>query len=346
MSASSGNSNSAALAKGQKRPSSAAPSIGGLLQGISEHSAITPNTVKSSGRGSDYFSADHKNDPIYSSQKEGEPRQAKIPKLSHRTPTASPPRRDDNKILHSIDFITRMPSPVADRVSLPPLKSRCSPESMSDPGSSPSMNQSCTDIIVAGCTAAFDSIPSPAHYGRDNDREFKYSIQHSSTMAKTTPPLSRDYQFPQPTAHTHTTTISNVLSLSNRLPPYQSTTAAPQHQFRPTATNTITSAAIPTSLASISTSTQTSTSSPTPSSLATIESQLHRLRQYSDELLALSLHDSHRILQQEIRHVEETLLLAKRERSERLIKAFETEFPGLVEVREGVKREGAKLGYF
>lgn len=81
-------------------------------------------------------------------------------------------------------------------------------------------------------------------------------------------------------------------------------------------------------------------------SVATLESQLIRLKHYSDELLSLSLHDSHRLLQDELRRQEDALLLAKRERSERLMRGLETEFPELVNVREAVKREGARLGYF
>jgi len=36
----------------------------------------------------------------------------------------------------------------------------------------------------------------------------------------------------------------------------------------------------------------------------------------------------------------------KRERSERLLRGLESEFPALVGVREGIRREGERLGYF
>jgi hypothetical protein len=40
------------------------------------------------------------------------------------------------------------------------------------------------------------------------------------------------------------------------------------------------------------------------------------------------------------------LLIAKKERSERLIRGLEAEFPSLVDIRERIKSEGGKLGYF
>ncbi|KAL1966395.1 hypothetical protein VTN77DRAFT_4537 [Rasamsonia byssochlamydoides] len=81
-------------------------------------------------------------------------------------------------------------------------------------------------------------------------------------------------------------------------------------------------------------------------SLSTLESQLHRLRQYAEELLSLSLQESHQLLQREIQALEQRIMAIKRERSERLLQGLESEFPALVGVREGIKREGSKLGYF
>lgn len=80
--------------------------------------------------------------------------------------------------------------------------------------------------------------------------------------------------------------------------------------------------------------------------LATLESQLHRLRQYAEELLSLSLHESHQLLQREIQSLEQRVLSIKRERSEKLLHGLESEFPALVGLREGIKKEGSKLGYF
>jgi hypothetical protein len=95
-----------------------------------------------------------------------------------------------------------------------------------------------------------------------------------------------------------------------------------------------------------------SSSSPTlvPSerqdSLSILESQLTRLRQYADELSSLSMEESQQLLQREIQSLEQKILSIKKERSEKLLHGLESEFPGLVGLREGIKKEGSKLGYF
>jgi hypothetical protein len=145
-----------------------------------------------------------------------------------------------------------------------------------------------------------------------------------------------------------------------RLPSVASTAADPQNVPTPTpnvhanpqqsaATTNSTTQLTASALVSLpGTDLSPSVSSPPPilAALPTLESKLLRLRHYADELLSLSLHESHRLLQCEVRHLEEMLLMAKKERSERLVRGLEAEFPNLVDVRERIKSEGGKLGYF
>lgn len=109
---------------------------------------------------------------------------------------------------------------------------------------------------------------------------------------------------------------------------------------------TATASQPPASLSSSSSSSGISLQSTRQDELATLESQLHRLHQYAEELLSLSLQESHQLLQREIQSLEQRILSIKRERSEKLLHGLESEFPGLVGVREGIKKEGSKLGYF
>ncbi|WEW59689.1 hypothetical protein PRK78_005169 [Emydomyces testavorans] len=338
---SSGNCNAAVPTKGQKRPLSDTPSTMHSLQGPSGYTVVGSNMTNPPNCSPENTSGGHANTQNVLSRTDNDQRRAKAPRPLHGGSRASPQPRNDGKTLHSIEYITHMPSPTIDHVSLPPLKSGCSSESMIDPASSPTMKRPSLDMIALGDTTVNNNGGSISKYPKDVDREIKHDITYDGPAPMTLMALHS-----QPTHYiSHTTTTTNPILLSGLSPPVQ-IPYAPPAQFRPATTSPITStstANIPTFLASTSTSASNSPSSP---SLTSLESQLHQLRQYAEELLALSMHDSHRLLQQEIRRLEETLLLAKRERSERLIRRLEMEFPGLVGVREGVRREGARLGYF
>jgi hypothetical protein len=80
--------------------------------------------------------------------------------------------------------------------------------------------------------------------------------------------------------------------------------------------------------------------------LPKLETQLSRLHQYADELLVLSMQESHHLLQREIHMLEERIKQIKRERSEKILHELENEFPALAGVRDGIRREGRRLGYF
>ncbi|KAK2810706.1 hypothetical protein FQN50_002749 [Emmonsiellopsis sp. PD_5] len=257
------------------------------------------------------------------------------------------------KSLHGIDYITQMPSPQDDELSLPPLKSQRTPNSCLAIGSpTPSHSTLNNDGMTALANVAAASrgklpIPSPHGLNPVRNNDVKYDLSGGGTMSPMTPttanshshthsfstPTSAPIHHPHPlhhpassnnpsanhnpSSHTHTHTIP---PLDPPHPPNDSPTSSP----RTTTTNTTTST----------------------SHLPNLESRLLRLRQYADELLALSLHESHRMIQQEIRHVEESVQLAKKDRSERLLRGLEMEFPNLVGLREGIRREVGRLGYF
>ncbi|QVM09653.1 hypothetical protein D8B26_004309 [Coccidioides posadasii str. Silveira] len=339
-----GNSNTSVPPKGQKRPLSTPSAMHNLLQDTPEYPITNLNNMPPLNRSSKRSSVTRTDENDIPRQADSEQGRAKIPRQLHGNSRVNQQIRDDGKTLHGIDYITRMPTPASHHVSLPPLKSGCSSEVMVDAASSPTMKRHSTDIATFGNDSCSRNGTYTTPHGRNIDGDDKHDVNHDAPAPLT--PITLNPLQPQPLLYTATN--PNPIPLSGHPPFSQTTTAVPPTQLRPTTTSTVTSTstststnALQTPLTSVSTST-----SPSSPSLPFLESQLHRLRQYAEELLALSMHDSHRLLQQEIRQLEETLLLAKRERSERLIRSLETEFPNLVNVREGVRREGARLGYF
>lgn len=158
----------------------------------------------------------------------------------------------------------------------------------------------------------------------------------SSETATSSGPQSQIQTQPQtsPSPTTTTTTTTNTTTTTTSSPCLTSHTT-PTSQPTPHSTN-------PTN----HTQAAPDPTDPTPNPLPSLESKLLRLRHYADELLALSLHESHALLQREINALDETIMRVKRERSERLLRGLESEFPALVGVREGIRREGERLGYF
>ena len=76
--------------------------------------------------------------------------------------------------------------------------------------------------------------------------------------------------------------------------------------------------------------------------IAQLEDQIARLRRYGDELLDLSLHDSHKMLSEQLVSLETNLRDKKREKSALLIENLQREFPGIADV---ARKEVEKLGY-
>jgi len=76
--------------------------------------------------------------------------------------------------------------------------------------------------------------------------------------------------------------------------------------------------------------------------ISQLEDQIGRLRRYGDELLELSLHDSHRMLSEQLSALEASLKVKKKEKSTLLINKLARDFPGLA---DATRREVEKLGY-
>lgn len=226
-----------------------------------------------------------------------------------------------NKTLHSIDYITQQPSPVDDRFSLPPLHPRLNktpvpPRSSTyDPATVPHTQ----DPTYGPPATPAKSSNHPPSILNDNVRNCECPIKYDLSAERPSHGIAA--------CGNHSASLTSQQQHQVQYPLPHLPQAMGQQLTFPGAP--------------VPPSTQTSTTS-----VATLESQLIRLKHYSDELLSLSLHDSHHLLQDEIKRQEDALLLAKRERSERLVRGLEAEFPGLVDVREAVKREGARLGYF
>ncbi|KLJ13105.1 hypothetical protein EMPG_11939 [Blastomyces silverae] len=252
----------------------------------------------------------------------------KIPRSSSDSSNHS--RLIQNEILHGIDYITQMPSPQADQLSLPPLKSQRNPTGGLVPGSPkpshPPLNDGMSALAdVAAASRIKMTIPRPHEFLPS--RDVKYD--HGGAVISTTP----------------TTTSSHAHTLSR---PTSSSALAHAHQPEPS-NNLSSNLTSPHSLAPMGPSKSSPTSppqAPVPPHISDLEARLRRLRHYASELLALSLHDSHSLIQQEIRETEEKLHLAKKERGERLLKDLELEFPNLIELMEGIKREGGRKGLF
>lgn len=77
-------------------------------------------------------------------------------------------------------------------------------------------------------------------------------------------------------------------------------------------------------------------------SISQLEDQIGRLRRYGDELLELSLHDSHRMLSDQLSTLETSLKAKRREKSTMLINKLARDFPSLA---DATRREVEKLGY-
>ena len=226
------------------------------------------------------------------------------------------------KTLLGIEYITQMPSSGDDRVSLPPLKSQCSTygslcsPTSGRPRSSDGMAMLSTSAAASRGKKQMQA-PQEWHYGRE--MKLDRDKARLSPMAPTAP---NPRNLPKATPNMH--------------PEQSAPTTDPTSRLTPPALASTIGFDVPSS----------APAPPTSAPFPTLESRLLRLRQYADELLSLSLHESYRLLQCEIRRLEETLLMAKKERSETLIRGLEAEFPNLVDIRERIKREGGKLGYF
>lgn len=251
------------------------------------------------------------------------------------------------KTLHGIDYIAHMPSPSDEQVSLPPLKSRQNGlgidaipppppphSSTSDPTEtcSPGKNNVAPSnpIIASTCRA---NQPTPMPNGLSSETKTDTTTQNTQKAISTpTKPLLQPFAFreslaPNQYVAPRSTSPSNSTAIFPPPSQQQQQQQLPPPPAEPTSSN------------------------PTPSSspsISSLESRLDRLKHYASELLSLSLHDSHVLLQHEIQRQENALvqLLAKRERSQRLVRRMEEEFPEMVDVCREVKREGGKLGYF
>lgn len=307
-------SSNSGLLQVQKRPLPLSPAN---LSSISS-SAASPNGVASSSNTSlltpnSEFSFDTQRKSQNSATEAHRPtKQAKRLDSDDGTHNRHSTGLPVSKALHSIDYITQQPSPVDDRLSLPPLQPRRGQTSAPAPRSS-----------------TYDSTPT---------------FPHGQTHNPVNPAWRTGQPCEQPIKHDHSierpppsipASVNHSRSLTQRPQPQPQTQHSPMPHLHE-ATGQSTTFSVP----------HIPPSTHAPTSLASLETQLIRLKHYADELLSLSLHDSYCLLQNEIRRQEDALLLAKRERSERLVSGMEKEFPGLVSVREAVKREGARLGYF
>ncbi|PGH01932.1 hypothetical protein AJ79_07763 [Helicocarpus griseus UAMH5409] len=263
---------------------------------------------------------------------------AKIPRSTTSSSKTSRLGRTEisaGKTLHGIDYITQMPSPQDDELSLPPLKPQrntdgCARRSSPTPSSAASNDGMTTLANVAA--ASRGKMLVPHSHDLHPKRDAKYDLGGAATITPMTPNATNArYTSTLSTPTSSATTYHNHLAPSSNLSaniPSQK----PHYPEEPKQPNNVS----PTS----------SPRAPAPTDLSDLETRLHRLRQYAEELLALSLHDSHRLIQQEIQTTEQSLFLAKKDRGERLLKGLELEFPNLVGLREGIKREGGKMGLF
>ncbi|ODH26013.1 hypothetical protein ACO22_04904 [Paracoccidioides brasiliensis] len=259
---------------------------------------------------------------------------AKLPRSSDGSARVSRPARNDistGKTLHGIDYITQMPSPHDDELSLPPLKSQRDTNcGRGIDSTTPSRIESSDGInpFAKVAAASRDKLPMAPLHELHPSRDIKNDLG-DGTASPLTPTT--------PSSRTHSLTTSTSSSAMVYVHPIAPCTNPP--------------GALPPPLALVprepfNVSSTSSTKHHAQSQMSDLESRLHRLRQYADELLVLSLHDSHRLIQQDIRLLEETLRLSRKDRGERLLKDLELEFPNLVELREGIKREGGKMGLF
>ncbi|KAM5489835.1 hypothetical protein MaudMau93_002962 [Microsporum audouinii] len=251
------------------------------------------------------------------------------------------------KTLLGIDYITRRSSSNDDQLSLPPLKGGGSyssgPFTMTSPSTMSRKSMSNDGGIATLATLA--STREKEHVSLTSSSAIGnvHRYDNSDTMAL----MPRAEAHDQPQAYISPHYQSN--QQSQQFAPSFGFFPNPRHH-PPIATGSTLVSGPP----ATSTSTPRSTSVTIPpnpnqsaaNSISALETQLARLRQYSEEVLSLSLYDSHRLLQDEIQRLEGSLLLAKKDRSERVLRNLELEFPTLRNIHEGLKREGARLGYF
>ncbi|OAL64466.1 hypothetical protein A7C99_3900 [Trichophyton rubrum] len=264
------------------------------------------------------------------------------------------------KTLLGINYITQTASTSDDQLSLPPLKgggsyssgslSMTSPSTMSRKSMSNDGGMSTLATIARTREIEPASLPSSTAIGHVSryDRDSR-SDSNSDTMALMAQPEA--HHQPQPYSQHHYQANNTQ---PHHFPPsfgfFPNSRQQPTAQHHPGApSNTLLSGPPATSTSTPRSASLTLPSNPNALATNTIpalETQLTRLRQYSEEVLSLSLYDSHRLLQDEIQRLEGTLLLAKKDRSERVLRNLEVEFPTLRNIHEGLKREAARLGYF
>ncbi|KKZ64092.1 hypothetical protein EMCG_01588 [[Emmonsia] crescens] len=257
----------------------------------------------------------------------------KIPRSSSDSSNHSRLARNEistGRILHSIDYITQMPSPQTDELSLPPLKSQPNTTGSLVTGSPtpshPASNDGMTALANVAAASRIKMTIPPTHEFLP-PRDIKYDLG-GGTMSPITPTATSSHaptlSTPTSSDLVHVRYLAPSSSFSGNLPSTHSLVPMKPPNSSPT----------------------NSLQASVPPHLSDLEARLRRLRQYATEILALSLHDSHRLIQQEIREAEEKLHLAKKDRGERLLKDLELEFPNLIELRDGIKREGGRMGLF
>ncbi|DAA74909.1 TPA_exp: Uncharacterized protein A8136_2327 [Trichophyton benhamiae CBS 112371] len=263
------------------------------------------------------------------------------------------------KTLLGINYITQTASTSDDQLSLPPLKgggsyssgpiSMTSPSTMSRKSMSNDGGMATLATIASTRELEPSSLPSSTAIGHVSryDRDSR-SDSNSDTMALMTQPEA--HHQPQPYSQ-HQYQANNTQP--HHFPPsfgvFPNSRQQPTTEHYPSApSNTLLSGPLATSTSTPRSTSLTLPANPnalTTNTIPALETQLTRLRQYSEEVLSLSLYDSHRLLQDEIQRLEGTLLLAKKDRSERVLRNLEVEFPALRNIHEGLKREAARLGY-
>ncbi|OAX79567.1 hypothetical protein ACJ72_06110, partial [Emergomyces africanus] len=260
-------------------------------------------------------------------------RRRKIPRSSSGSSNnhsrLAPNEMSTGRTLHSINYITQMSSPQADELSLPPLK----------------LQPNTTCPLVAGS-------PTRSHFVSNDGMNALANVAAASRIKMTRPPPheflpSRDIKYDLGGGNRSPITPTTTRSIAVSTPP----SSAPVHVTHPAPSSNppvnLSSSHSQTELKLPNSPPVTDPQAPPPSPhLSDLEARIRRLRQYATELLALSLHDSHRLIQQEIRDAEERLHLAKKDRGERLLIDLELEFPNLTELRERIKREGGRMGLF
>lgn len=258
--------------------------------------------------------------------------------------------------LHRIDYMTPSSTQQDHHISLPPIKSQPfrppPPPPSSMPTSTASAGAMSTLATAAGSRGKI-SLPGRREEALRSEKPYHVDPGGAGVMSPlaSAASVSASRQGPHQSPSHYQNHISNDTNTTLQPPPATTSGPHPQTQAQtnasPSSPNTNTTSSSSSSSPHIpSQTTQTQPQPQTQPDLPTLESNLLRLRHYADELLSLSLHESHSLLQREIKNLEETIMQMKRERSEKLLRGLESEFPGLVGVREGIRKEGERLGYF